>query len=653
MITLTYMKYTYILLFFFTVLQYTFGQDYLDEGLFFSAAEVNPDQRTSLNLSPNKPLHFNNKLSLEFEANFRKNKNRSYGNIFKIVGDKEINIELVGNLVDEGDNFWLSVGNTKLFKYKWSDIPKAAFNKWIKFKLELNGENSTISTTINGDKIEKKTEVLNGLKNLDIIFGKSQFKNLSNSDVCPMSIKNIIILNKENKPIKYWSLGKHTTNDKVYDNLSNSVAFVENPNWLIDQHMSWSKENDLKFNNLLGSAKDIEGNRIFFIDSVAVYIYNLESKVIDTLNYTPKTTNFESVDFVYNDLKGELAAYSIEKQTYNTFDFENSEWLNPIDARQETVYLHHSKIISPKDSTLITFGGYGHYTYKSLLKQFSSSPSIQLLNYETSSYIAPRYLSSTGILNSDEFLVFGGYGSPTGVQGVNGQFYYDLNVVNFVGFDSLKVRKIWELKNPDNSPFVPVQSMVVDQNSDSFYTLTYNNTIYNTKLKLTQFGINEQNITVFPDSIPYKFLDIKSNADFFLDTNKTKLYTLTTIENKASVYSLTYPPLFAEDVYQKEIETHTTSYRYLWYFLILAALIVAVLFLYKRKKSYELVVEKQPINEEVLELSHSKLERHTTSSIYLFGGFQVYDKNGTDITGLFTPTLKQLFLVILLSGIKK
>jgi two-component SAPR family response regulator len=41
-----------------------------------------------------------------------------------------------------------------------------------------------------------------------------------------------------------------------------------------------------------------------------------------------------------------------------------------------------------------------------------------------------------------------------------------------------------------------------------------------------------------------------------------------------------------------------------------------------------------------------------TSAIHLFGGFQVIDKSGNDITSKFTMTLKELFVMILLHTIK-
>jgi two-component SAPR family response regulator len=46
-------------------------------------------------------------------------------------------------------------------------------------------------------------------------------------------------------------------------------------------------------------------------------------------------------------------------------------------------------------------------------------------------------------------------------------------------------------------------------------------------------------------------------------------------------------------------------------------------------------------------------EKEIHSSIYLFGQFQVFDKEGHDITGLFTPLLKELFLVVCINTIRQ
>ena len=51
--------------------------------------------------------------------------------------------------------------------------------------------------------------------------------------------------------------------------------------------------------------------------------------------------------------------------------------------------------------------------------------------------------------------------------------------------------------------------------------------------------------------------------------------------------------------------------------------------------------------------SHGLYENRTTSSsIFLFGNFEVIDKEGNDITRQFTPLLKEIFLLILINTFK-
>lgn len=636
----------------FIFFQITYGQDYLDEGLFFFASEVNQDQRTSLNLTPNETLRFKEKFQLEFEANFRNNTPRQFGNIFKIVCGNDLNIDMVANLNDLDNNFWLAVKDKMLFTYKWSDIHKGDYDKWIKFNLEVDVKESKITMTINGDKIVKSSTDIKGAEAFSITFGKSLYKNFTVTDVCPMSVKNVRIIDNNGKTVRDWPLGRHTVSNKVYDIHRNAEAFATNPKWLIDQHVFWKKNLKLQFDNLLGTAKDSKENRLFFIDSKAVYVYHLDSNALDTIPCKDNAYIGATHNFIYNTENNQLISYGIEDLSYHVFDFETSEWTgSEFSNRKETTYLHHNKLISPADSSVVTFGGYGHYEYQSSIKHFDGSPRV-LTNYYLNNFIEPRYLSCAGILDANHFLVFGGYGSPSGKQGVNSQFYYDLYKVSLQNFSIPTVKKLWEFDNIDPKPFVPIQSMVINNNSDSFYTLIYDNTTYNTTLKLARFGLEKPEMIVFHDSIPYEFIDTKSTADFFLNSDRTKLYTFTSKDSDVHIFSLTYPPLSSADLYQEEISNSEGWTKYYW-ILIVLLVGVAVSYKLKKKKTPPTPVPSSSANtREAVSTTPVKIERIQKSAIYLFDGFQVFDKEGKDITAQFTPTLKQLFIIVLLSGIK-
>ncbi len=77
--------------------------------------------------------------------------------------------------------------------------------------------------------------------------------------------------------------------------------------------------------------------------------------------------------------------------------------------------------------------------------------------------------------------------------------------------------------------------------------------------------------------------------------------------------------------------------------LIVAGGIVFFLVRFKRR------IQKQPsVAEKIRSIDQTVVLKPEANYIQLFGDFKVLDKNGNEITSLFTPKLKQLFLIILL-----
>ena len=626
---------------------WSYSQEYLSEGLFFSSHEVTQEKRTSLNLTPENPLHFEKEFVLEFEAKFR-DKDGYFGNIVKIIGDNEINYSLVGNtnytnISSEEANFWLVENDSILMRFEWSDIPNGGLNKWMNFKVHFDIINSKIVLTINGERNVKKAKVLDKLKDFNMVFGKVDSNNAHTTDVAPMSLKQVKIADN-NVLIRNWSLGKHTRSNKVYDEISNDVALVDNPKWLLDKHAQWGKNKDFQFDNLLGTAEDIPGERIFFINDKAVYVYSLKNQVIDTLIYDGSPYPCSDNTFIYNPYLNELWSYSFDKNMLSKFDFSTLKWtLDDIEC-PEPEFWHHSKLISPVDSSLIAYGGYGFFNYNSDIKNFKNKLS-RWENIDKTQSIDPRHRSSSGVLGENSFLIYGGLGSKSGRQVANTRHYYDLYSVSLHDFS---VEKLWGKESLLSTPTVPVESMVLNSSLDAFYTLIYDSTNSNSSLKLARFGIEDYGMTIFPDSIPYKQSDTESSTIFFLDKSRTKLYAFITTGDDVSIHSLSYPPLLSSEIFQEEPKI-SNSYKYAW---ILASLAVigGLFFLIKKwlKKEKSYKGEDYDVLGKEEQQPKFSFEKREKSSIYVFGGFQAYDKGGNDVTALFTPTLKQLFILILL-----
>lgn len=621
-----------------------FCQEDLLSGLYFSSHEVIPDNRTSLNLTPSKPFRFPDGFSIEMNANFR-NGDGYYGYIFRIIGDRTTNIDLVFKQASS-PNFYLVLKDKVLITFNWADIPDGGFERWIKIKFSINTTDSKIAVTINGKKQEAKISEIEKLKNYNVVFGACRYASFLNTDVAQMSLKDILILDAKSKLINEWKLSKHARN-LVYDELNNAEAVVENPVWNIDSHVKWRKIKELKIDSLHGIARDEANGRIFFVDNHSVYVLSTKTSTIDTIRaVSGSPSSVMGTQILYNKSKDELWSYSFNQNAISKFSFKTKAWSLKQKDLAEPDFWHHNKFISPTDSSLLTLFGYGHYTYKSIIHRFDSNLN-QWQTIDRSGQIEPRYLSSCGFLNNKEMLVFGGYGSKSGRQELSPEFYYDLYLLNLSDYT---FKKLWTI-DPPEKPFVPCETLIPDQQAGIFYTLVYNRINYASSLHLAKFGIEKGEFQLFNDSIPYNFLDIKSWSTLFLDQKTKQLIAITLHRSEVSIYSMAYPPLFPENVYQG-VPFHARWY--LWVIVILlSASLISIIYLYFRKRKsrgkkerlYELIDHP---NIAAIE----PIDRKTNSSIYFMGGFQIYDCKGRNITSSFSPTLKHLFLFIFLHTIK-
>lgn len=621
-------------------------QEKLVSGLFFSSHEVIQDKRTSLNLTPSDPFRFPDGFSLEMDANFRKG-DGYYGYIFRIIGDDNTNIDLVSNIATRSSNFSLVLKDKVLCTFNWVDIPEGGTDRWIKIKFALNIPEKKLSISFNGNKQEAFVPIISGLRNFEIVFGACRNRTFITTDVSPMSLKDIRIFDAKSKLVHEWKLSKHAQKE-VYDEITHDMATVENPIWNIDTHVKWKKFKELKIDSLLGITRDEERGRVFFVDKHAVYILSTESATLDTIRVSGGLPYFTlGTQIIFNRFTNELWSYDFDLNTISKFSFFTKTWSENLKTTKEPDFWHHNKFISPIDSSLVTLSGYGHYAYKSIIHQYNSKLNVWQ-GFDRSEQIEPRYLSGCGFLNSKEMLVFGGYGSKTGKQELSPEFYYDLYSLNLTDYS---YKKLWTLNTP-SKPFVPCEALIPDQQAGIFYTLIYNRNNYASSLHLAKFGIESNEYQIFNDSIPYSFLDIQSWSTLFLDQKTKQLIAITSHSSDVSLYSISYPPLMPEDVYQN-IPVERRWYFWLIGLLLSGGLVLFYIIIVRNKKKRS---NKDGIHDHVEHPNITPIEtkeRKTTSSIYLIGGFQIFNSRGQNITSAFSPTLKQLFLFILLYTIQK
>jgi len=623
-------------------------QEDIQAGLFFSSHEVIQDKRTSLNLSADKPFEFPHGFSLEFDANFREG-DGYYGYIFRIIGDNNTNIDLVSNLEPTATpNFYLVLKDKVLFSYKWSEIPNGSFDRWLKIRIDIDSKNSKLIVSFNGNKQEVKVTDISALKDFNIEFGACRNVNFLSTDVSPMSLKDINIYNWKNELLHNWKLSKHVEN-AVYDEVSQMKGQVENPIWSIDSHVKWKKIKELEIDNILGITKDEDRARIFVVNDHAVYVISTESARIDTIPFKGGMPYLvQGKQIIYNKFTNELWSYSFYNNEIIKYSFDKNSWSKTGIQDKEPDFWHHNKFISPVDSSLVTLFGYGFYTYKSIIHSYDLKTGTWK-NIDTKDQVYPRYLSGSGIMNNNEMLVFGGYGSKTGRQELSPEYYYDLYSLNL---NDLTYKKLWTLNTP-STPFVPVEGLIADQQSGSFYTLVYSRDSYKTVLKLAKFGIYKNEYQFFNDSIPYRFLDTDSWSTLFLDKRTSQLVAITSHNSDISIHTIAYPPLMPDDVYQQVLIKKSWI---IWIVIGIGLLFATLILVYSqrfRKRKLKSLKETLVDHFENLNISPIiPVERKSSNAIYFIGGFQIYNRTGLNITSSLSPTLKQLFLFVFLYTIK-
>lgn len=661
----TYLKYILsgCLIFFTHTLE---SKTLFQHGLTFNSYEVEKEERTSLNLTPEKPFLFSNGFILEFDVSF-KQVLHNFGYVFRIVGEGDETIDLLLNRTR--NSYVLEPQLTAIYKsgqilcnLTFEEL-NTHFDHWIKVKIAVDSKEGAFKLKINDKEFEKREDYFKKLKKVSVVFGKNDILSYETSDVPAMSIRDVSIKNKKEKPIYFWKLAQHAEHG-VYDEIKNYFASTKAPKWILDNHAYWQKDTVFTTNIYPQFAFNRAGNQIGIADKKTFYTYDIATHTLEKYaNTSGVPLANKSNNLLYSTLHDAYFTYNfLDKVAY--YDIEAHTWTNDILDEENPYYWHHNRFFSEPDSTLYTLGGYGFHIYKNDVNAYHFGSGTWERGEYKGDTIAPRYLAGLGALNDQTVLLFGGYGSEKGGQEFSPRNYYDLYTYNV---ETSASEKKWEL-NERLHNFVVANSLVVDTLNKCFYALCFPHQKFNTALQLYRFSIEEPVYEILADSIPYSFSDIFSYADLYLSKDEQQLIVITSYTDEksskatVSIYRLAFSPLNQTDLLQKE---NKGSNFFLYFTLSLLLLVFLLLWVRKNytergRKSKETIEDNKKQAENNAESDiygpivgikplHEKLNKQ---SILLFGGFQVMDKKSNNVTGEFTPTLKQLFLLILLYTLK-
>jgi len=611
------------------------GQYY---GMKFSGIEVTLDQRSGLNLTPERAFAIKEDLDLQFHIRFDPNPEAHYGYIFRLIlGNR--NIDLIHGIVPSNPNTFELILGDKTSKIAFHIPEDELFNNWAKLRFVLDFKNQKISCHLNDTVLVDDLSGYDKKGGFRLMFGAHSFGNFASTDVPGMIIRDIEV--RFNDKLMYrWPLNEiQGTIAHSVPVGNNGIAF--NPVWLLKQHNTWKNLLNFDIAGLVKTAFDPGNDDLYLVSEDSVYIFNILNNSMNRIaQYSP--SHIESPNkLIYDTISDRLILYSLDNNYLSVFDFETNEW-SPHDPGpvQQTVYWQHNCFIAP-DGSIIAIGGYGQHQYKnSMLAWNPEKVRFDSLGYKGD--FDPRYLAGSGFNPTDSLLyIIGGYGSKSGKQSERPNYYYE--IVSFSLADST-FTDVVEFSNTE-AGFCFANSVVFDD-SNNIYALYFPKYQFKNKLQLVRIPLGKPKITELGNPLGYSFLDVRSFTDLHFSKGINSLVAVSSYSSddstEVSVHSIAFPPqIFTIDA---GIAEKNKSYLAL-YIIGIFLLFVSAYFLYYRRR--RTASDSKPAATPLATLHQSN-----KNAISLFGGFQVIDKEGIEITAKFTPLPKQLFLFILLHSLR-
>jgi len=612
-------------------------------GLSFKGQDFLLDERTSLDITSNRPLTVKDEFELTFDLKVELIKRKgNFGYIFRAINEDNKNIDLLLSNT-ETKKLIIVVGDTEtIIPINDSTFSDTRWNTvHIKFSLSKN----ELIFSIAGSKPIKKSAVFKSKESYKIFFGANSYKEFSTSDVpSGISIRDVK-LTQGTKLIAHYPLNQCGGNEAI-NLINNNNAAVKNGDWLLCYHKSWEENLISKVDGVQLMTFDKDLGEFYLINKTALTKYNPKEKSFKTYPFNNDTLEISLDHRILFDHKlKKLYCYLADKDQISEFDFETKRWDNYSLFKKQAlkqIYQHHNGLFSPKDNAIYILGGYGQFTYQNQVKKIDlNSKTWENIPHDNKVF-KPRYLSGATIYK-DSIYILGGYGSESGKQLVNPKSYFD-----FLRYDieSKTFKKKYEVTKISEE-MIFGSSIVIDSTNKNYYGLISDKSRSNGYLKLAQGNLSSPEFKIVADSLPYKFTDTQSFVDLFFDENAKKLYVYTSFLNSDNltdfgIYSLNYPHISVIEDTQSNSKSTTSFWALIVIGLFISVMIGLFVMNYFKKKQTETSVEK------IIPPKYKKEERLVTLDypIVFFGGFQMFDEKGNDITGKFTPLLKELFLVL-------
>lgn len=561
---------------------------------------------------------------------------------------------------------------------------KTLQRKWIPITLSLNARTHTAEISINHEKatvpdigIASPTFVP------ELYFG--MYNHIL--ETASFSIRRLTACTHYGK----WEFPlNESKGNAVHDSKGEVTGHIQNPVWLINNAYYWKPLFRHYSTSPAGFAFSASRQQFHIYNRDSIVTYDVYERSGKSNPYAQPSKPFPirlGMNFMDEDNQ-QIYAYELDwEDTYMyRIDPSSRKWETVNEKEIKLQLHHHGGIYNTLRKQFILFGGYGNRKYSN---QFIGYDLLQN-HWDSLSFsgamIAPRFFSGMSITPDQRYLyIYGGKGNEAGDQNIGIRYYYDLYRIDL---KQKQISKLWEQDAPA-SDFVPVRDMILSADGKYLYTLIYPEYQPQTALQLYRISVSDGQCEALGNPIPMISEEIATNANLYFNPELNELYCVIQEFEKygqtnTRIYTLSFPPVSSANVNYydtKDASIHFPILFYVFCLVVAGSGLLTGVILIKRKKrnappchpeevtappadAEAKAVPSPTDKEEILPQERSAgaaaeeedkenvpfVQIHQ-NKILLFGPFTAIDRHGHDITYMFSPKIKQLFLYILIHSI--
>ena len=636
------------------------------QGLLFQANDKEIKERTSLQIFQEGEIPcFTKNFQLSFELSIRDFD--TFGYVFLLKEDQgKTKYSFTYTYLDGENSTFKFNTDGKENHYSLNLRNDALAYQWIPVSFAFDLQQDVLTIRI-GDNEKKITSL--GLKDTfcpHLFFGRYDYI----LDMPTFAIRNLKL--EGDRSHSYTFPLNENEGEEVHTSTGKVLGTVVNPVWLINGSYHWEKLFEYSFQTPSGITFEPDSQRLIIFSQDSLLTYNLLKRQPQKYSYSNKLpVKLQLATHFMNTTDGKLYVYELNNlplgdATVAALDLNNQEWKQTGVAALPVQLHHHDGLWDETTGKYLVFGGFGNKRFNNTFLEYD----IEGDRWDTLSYsgdrIIPRYFSGMAVnKNREHIYVFGGMGNESGEQSVGRNYLHDLYLLDR---KQQSVRRLWQ--NASGHRLVVARDMILTPDEKYIYALCYPEYLSDTYLQLYRLTVDDGTMKALGDSIPMRSEEIMTNANLYYNSLTHEYYCTTTEFDKKGhtvirTYVLSAPPVSLDEI-RSYGSRSSLEIRWLWIMAGIGVLLLAggVLFVRKKRgKQRNAVLESSSVlmsppvgrepdksvqGKETLAKEDFESSLVRPNAVYLFGPFTVIDRNGRDITHLFSSRLRQVFIYILL-----